>query len=130
MDWAVTLISSLISGVVAVAVSILYYRRYERIQMKLSTLREFSANRYDLRGDAFTKALNEVFVVFNDSGNVRTALKRFHENRVSGTQDPALADQYLIELFKAMCDDVGVKSTGFTDSFFLKPFNVRQSKQG
>ncbi len=121
IDWTATLISSLVSGLIAVSVSILYYRRYEKRQTKLATLRQFAASRYDLKGDEFSKAINEVFIVFNDSVKVRQALKRFHEDRVSRSQ--AVTDQLMIELFKAMCDDVGVQYTEFTDSFFLTPFN-------
>ncbi len=121
IDWTATLISSLVSGLIAVIVSILYYRRYEKRQTKLATLRQFAASRYDLKGDEFSKAINEVFIVFNDSVKVRQALKRFHEDRVSRSQ--AVTDQLMIELFKAMCDDVGVQYTEFTDSFFLTPFN-------
>jgi len=126
IDWVATFVSSVISGLIGITISTYFYRRYERRQMKLKTLKDFAANRYDILGEDFTKALNEVFVVYNDSPNVRNTLKRFHENRVAGISSSDLADQYFVELFKAMCDDTGVKYTDFTDNFFLRPFNAKR----
>ena len=127
INWTTTLISSLLSGLIAVIVSILYYRRYEKRQTKLATLRRFAANRYDLKDDEFSKAINEIFIVFSGCAKVRQALKRLPEDRVSNSQVAPVTDQLMIELFKAMCDDLGLKYTEFTDSFFLIPFNTRQS---
>lgn len=126
-DLMFTLLSSVISGLIGVIVSILYYKRYEKRQMKYKTLRDIAANRYDILGEEFTKSLNEIFVVYNDSSNVRNALKRFHENRIAGTQNNDLANQYLIELFKSMCDNIGIKYGEFTDNFFLRPFSTKRT---
>ena len=127
INWTATLVSSLLSGLIAVIVSLLYYRRYEKRQTKLTTLRQFAGSRNDLKGDEFSRAINEIFIVFNDSVKVRQALKSFHQDRVAQSPVSLITNQFLIELFKAMCDDVGLKHTEFTDSFFLTPFNTKQS---
>ncbi len=87
--------------------------------MKLDTLKRIVANRYDLKGDEFSRALNEVFVVFQDSSSVMQALSNYHD--AIGTANSL--DQ-LLKLFKTMCRDVKV-NVEFNDSFFLKPFNTR-----
>lgn len=128
MDWKITIVASVISGLfsgtLAWLASVIYHRKAARKQMKFDALRELAGRRYDVLGDLFTRSLNQLFVVFNDSEKVRLALKRFHENRVSGPSE--LANSHLVELFRAMCDDVGIKYSDFTDEFFLRPFNTKQ----
>ena len=89
--------------------------------MKVDTLKRFASNRYDLKGDEFSRALNEVFVVFQSSPKVMRALSDYHE-KVTSKQESL---DCLIKLFKAMCKDVNIKFEQFNDSFFLRPFNTR-----
>jgi len=119
---ATTFVSALVSGIVAVIISIRYYQKNNLQQAKLNTLRDFVAYRHDLAGSGFLETVNQVFVIYNDSEKVMEAVKRFHEQCVSGGH-PHLKNQYLVELFKAMCDDVGIDYSEFTDSFFLTPFS-------
>jgi hypothetical protein len=94
-SWLTTLVSSVASFLIGWGISTYYYRRHERRQTKLATLRRLAAHRYDLCGAAFTAALNELFIVFNDSSKVRAALKRFHEDRLSGSADGGLTNRKL-----------------------------------
>jgi len=117
----VTIAASLTSGVVGVAISTFFYIRHERRKDKLDTLRRFSGNRFDLVGDEFSRALNEVFVVFEKSRKVMHALSAYHQ-QVTAQQS---SEDELIYLFKVMCDDAGLSYREFNDSFFLRPFNTR-----
>lgn len=119
----ITLFSSLISGILGVAISTWYYRQYENKKYKVESLKKFMGNRYDLTGDEFSRALNEIFVVYKDSPKVMEALSRYHDSIIS----PKDSEGDLIFLFKAMCTDVGIKYEKFNDSFFLRPFNARAS---
>ncbi len=121
MNILIIIVSSLFSGVIGVVISTVYYRRFERHKIRVDTLTRFVRNRYDAKGDEFSRALNEIFVVFQSSRGVMSALSRYHE-KVVARQD---SNDDLIRLFKAMCDDVGVKYDQFNDSFFLTPFNTR-----
>ena len=116
-----TIITSLISGVVGVVISTLFYVRHERRKDRLETLRRFMGNRYDLKGDEFSRALNEIFVVYKGSPKVMQALSSYHK-KVTGQQD---SEDELIKLLKAMCEDVSLSYNEFNDSFFLRPFNTR-----
>jgi len=60
-------------------------------------------NRYTLNGDKFTEALNKILIVFNDSEDVLVALKFFYESVSSQHKDPAITNQRLLELLKALC---------------------------
>jgi hypothetical protein len=117
----VTIIASSISGIVGVIISTFFYIRHERRKDKIETLKRFMGNRYDLVGDEFSRAINEVFVVFKGSPKVMKALSAYHEKVTAnnGSEDE------LIKLFKAMCNDVGLSYIEFNDSFFLRPFNTR-----
>lgn len=124
MNIAVIIIASLLSGIIGVIVSTIYYRKHERYQMKLKTLKDFASYRWNLMGPNFTKALNEIFIVFQDSEQVTSALTQFHKTITS--KNTELANDDLIKLFKSMCKDLKIDTNKFSESFFLKPFNVRK----
>ena len=81
------------------------------------------ANRYDIRGEEFTRALNEVFIIFHDSKPVIDALAEFHN--VITTKQTSLSNDKLVKLFKEICKNVNINYTAFNDSFFLQPFNIK-----
>ncbi len=114
----ITIISSLISGIVGVIISIIYHRRAEKRKIKINTLKQFVGYRYDLKGEHFTKALNEIFIVFQDSESVLSKLNEFHEVIVSSQRE--LADDKLIILFKEMCKDLSIDPNKYSESLFFK----------
>ena len=112
------------SGLLGVIISTVYYHRHEKYLMKLETLKEFAGNRYNIKGDPFSKALNEIYIVFNQSKEVKNALQAFYDN-IRGN-NPALSNDLLVKLYKAMCSDLHIKTNDFTDEFFLTPFNTKK----
>ena len=119
----VTVISSLLSGIVGVIISAAYYHHYEKRRTKIDSFKRFFSNRYDLKGDEFSRAINEIFVVFHDSEKVISTLRAYHQ-RVTDKQN---SEDELLKLHKAMCKDVKIDFDKFNDSFFLRPFNTRLS---
>ena len=94
--WAMIL-ASLLSGIIGVVISTIYYRRHEARKIKLDTLTRVIANRYDLKGDEFSRALNEIFVIFQKSNPVMKALSYFHEK----TTTPGVSNEdALLRLIK------------------------------
>lgn len=118
----VTLVASLLSGILGVGVSTWYYRRHERYRSKMDTLTRLFGYRFDIVGPDFSRALNEVFVVFHDSPLVLAALQDFHLVTVS--RQGELANDKLVSLFTAMCQDVRTDPHTVNDSFYLQPFNT------
>jgi hypothetical protein len=120
-----TITAAIVSGLLALGLSTWHMRRFEARKIKYDTLKKFAANRYDLKGDEFTRAINEIFIVFNRSAPVMSALAAFHRTTVlhGATNDE------LVILFKAMCIDLGVNYAQFNDSYFLQPFNVKESSK-
>lgn len=123
MSIFLTILIALITGLIGALVSSWIYIRRDNRMFKVQTLKKFAANRYHLMGDKFTEALNEIFVVFNDSKDVINELENFHEIVVSGRAE-GLRKKALINLFKAMCRDTNIKYRDLDDSFFLTPFNA------
>ena len=126
MDWLPVIIAAIISCVLGVVISLIYYRKHEKYLRKLTTLKEFARYRYDVKGENFTRTINEIFIVFSDSSKVKQALRKFHEDTLSPTRSTILSNQYLVELFKSMCEALHIKTSDFTDNFFLTPFNVKK----
>jgi len=122
MDW----MSALLSGLLGIWISIEYYRRNEIRRAKLQVLQRLLGNRNDVKGQPFTEAINQIFVVFYDSRDVLVALKAFFEAIVSDQRTETLTDQRLSDLFKAICKNLGINIEPLTDDFFLHAFNIRQ----
>lgn len=116
-----TVVSSLISGIVGVVISTVYYRKYEKHKVKMDTTRRLLGSRYNILGECFTQALNEAFVIFHDSPQVMKALAEFHQ--VATSRQSAIANDKLVSLFKSICKDVRIDYRSFNDSYFLQPFN-------
>ena len=66
----ITIIAAMISGLVGALLSTFVYLKRENRKFKVDTLKRFAANRFDLKGDEFSRALNEIYIVFNDSAKV------------------------------------------------------------
>ncbi|WP_221388488.1 DUF6680 family protein [Clostridium perfringens] len=118
------IISSILSGILGVVISTYYHNRAEKRKWKLEILEQLLGNRYDIQGEKFTEAINSVFVVFNDSKDVLIALKEFHQITL-GMRTTEQANQKLLDLFKAMCNDLNIETSILTDNFLLQPFNIR-----
>jgi hypothetical protein len=117
-----TLAAAFVSGALGVGISTWYYRRHQRRCDKLDTLTRLLGYRFDILGSEFSRALNEVFVVFHDSQHVLAALQEFHQ--VVLTRQTQLANDKLVSLLKALCHDVDIDPAAVNDSFFLQPFNI------
>jgi len=125
MYWMLILISSLISGLIGVGVSTWYNHRNEIRRTKLQVLQQLLGNRHDVRGQLFTEALNQIFLIFYDSQDVLSALKELHECIMSDQKTEDLANQKFLYLVKAMCKNLKINPEPLTDTFFLLPFNVK-----
>ena len=61
----IIIISSLLSGIIGVVISIIYHRKYEARRTKLETLKNLVGHRNDVNGVGFSKAINEILIVFS-----------------------------------------------------------------
>lgn len=118
-----TIISSLISGLIGVAVSTWYFYKLERHKLKLDLARRLLGNRFSISGDAFSCAMNEVIAVFADSENVLNKMGRLYESlQAYGKPNAEVA---LIDFLKSVCKESGLTQAILNDAYFLKTFNAR-----
>jgi len=119
----VTLVSSLISGIVGVGVSTWCFYKLERHKLKLDLARRLLGNRYSICGDAFSCAMNEVIAVFADSDDVLSKMACLYDTLQS--QGKPNADGALIDFLKSVCKASGLTQATLNDTYFLKTFNAR-----
>jgi len=125
MDWIYILIAALVSGLLSMVISVRYQQRNEIRRAKLQVLQQLLGNRNDIKGQPFTEAINQIIVVFHDSRDVLVALKAFFEVIVSDQKNETLTDKRLLDLFKAICKNLGISIEPLNDDFFLHAFNIR-----
>lgn len=118
----ITLISSLVSGLVTFAVSTWFYVRHEERKQKLEVFRSLMGNRHGLTENPdpdvkreFFKALNEAFVVFGESQDILKAVMNFKicPNRAG--------DNFTL-LAREICSDLKIPDSTIKDEFFNEPF--------
>jgi len=126
MDVTITIISSLISGVIGVGISTWYYRRHEKRKQQFEVLRKIVGTRFALTENTtpeakvqFFSALNEVVVLYHEHPEVIDALHNLHRE----LKVPDRLHDNLVSLFKKMCKVLGIKDNGLNDEFFLRPFS-------
>jgi len=119
----VTVISSLISGVVSVFISAWYFYKLERHKLKLDLARRLLGNRFSISGDPFSCAVNEVIAVFADSSDVLSKLRGLYE-ALQAHEKPS-AETALIDFLKAVCKDSGLTQETLNDSYLIKTFNAK-----
>ena len=119
----ITIISSLVSGIVGAVLSVWYFYKLERHKLKLDLARRLLGNRYSITGDAFSCAMNEVIAVFSDSEEVLSKMSRLFE--ALQTHGKPNADGALIDFLKEVCKASGLSQLTLNDSYFIKTFNAR-----
>lgn len=125
----VTILTSVASGLIGALLSTYIYIRREKRKFKMDTLKKFASNRFDLKSEEFSRALNEIYVVFNDNERVIKALQDLH-GAIVGKQGNEIATSHFVKLYKEMCKDLSVDYSNLNDSFFLTPFNTKASSLG
>ena len=120
-----TVISSLLSGLVGVAVSSWFYARLEKRKVKMETARKMFSSRYDISSREFLESLNEIMIIFSYSQEVIEVVEELLA--VASTPQAAramgAADESLIKLMKVVCQNIGIKQR-LPDAYYLKYFSV------
>ncbi len=119
----VTVVSSLVSGLIGVLVSTLAYRRLERRRVRVDTVRKLLANRFNMKSVAVLQALNEAIVVFHDCPDVVRQLKAFHHVVVTRPGEEAANDAF-VSLLKVLCRRSAITLEGVNDGYLLRPFGT------
>ena len=73
----VTIISSLLSGIIGVGVTVFVTYKLERHKLKLDLARRILGHRYEITGHGFSCAMNEVLAVFSDNPTVLQKMENY-----------------------------------------------------
>lgn len=119
----ITLVFSLLSGLVGIVVSSRFFYRLERHKLKLDLARRLLGHRYSIMGDHFSAAMNEVFVVFADSKEVLQKMERLYE--VLQTPGKPNIDGVFTDFLKSVCKSAGLSQATLNDQYLIKTFNAR-----
>jgi len=119
----IILVSSLLSGLIGVFISIIFYTRLERKRIKVDTAKRLIGNRYFLKGDAFTIALNECLVVFSDNKDIIKTINELY--KTASTKGLLSNEDTLLNLFKLVSKDAGIYPKEINDTAFLTAFNTK-----
>lgn len=75
----ITIITSLISGMVGVAASCYFLYKLERRKLKYDLAKRLLGYRFSIKGDEFSCAMNQVVAIFSDSPEVLQAMKNLYD---------------------------------------------------
>lgn len=122
--------SSLVSGALAVVISTLYYRYFEKRKVKLDCIRRLLGARYVLTEgehsagamETFYVALNEAVIIFSDAPAVISALQTL---KAELRQNDRFEDN-VVSIFRTMADELRLDRKTINDSFFLEPFKPQR----
>lgn len=120
----VTVVTSLLSGLIGSAATILFMGRLETRKLKIDTLRRLLGNRDDLTGPEFCSAANEVLVVFRDCPRVLAAIRTLHQ--VASTPGKPNITDALTVLLKEAAAACGLSPKDVPDTAFLQVINRLQ----
>ena len=131
-----TYIAAIISGLLATSITLVVThiqgKKQEKKNFKMLLFREMVAYRTDILPNAissgnFTKAVNQVFIAYNDCPAVMKAFEEFRKNviyRTNGNADNAKIIDSLVLLLKTMADDLKIDYSFSNDDLFTRPIVV------
>lgn len=119
----VTIIASLLSGIIGVAVSSWFYYKLERHKLKVDLAKRLLGYRFSITGDDFSCAMNQVLAVFADSPEVLQKMERLYQ--ALETPGKLHAETALIDFLKSICKHSGLTQATLNDGYLLKTFNAR-----
>jgi hypothetical protein len=119
----ITIIASLLSGLVGVGISGWFFYKLERHKLKLDLARRLLGYRFSIIGDDFSCAMNEVIGVFADCPEVLQKMGRLYE--ALQTHGKPNAEGALIDFLKEICKSSQLSQVTLNDGYLLKTFNAR-----
>lgn len=95
--------------------------------LKRDALIQFVENRYNIKGELFTKSINRIHAVYSREQKVIEAVDEFHTLILSQTSSTDKANQKLYQIYLAMCNSIKIKP--MSETMFLMPFNIKEDNK-
>ena len=121
--------SGILATIITLVVTECLRRKHAKYEYKMAIFREAVAYRTDIANGAvstgnFQKAMNQVFVAYNDCPKVLAAFEEFRK-AVLYKVNPAIENEKVISalvvLFKEMAKELKIDYTFSNDDLFTKP---------
>lgn len=119
----ITLVSSLISGLIGVTIAAWFFYRIERYKLKLDLARRLFGCRHSIVGDGFSTAMNEVFVIF--AGEEEVIQNMGHLYSVIETPGKPNLEVVFSDFLKSVAKSAGLGKSKLNDAYFIKTFNAK-----
>lgn len=123
MSVAVTIVSSIISGVLATVITLYINHRSEQIRVKKDLVDDIFGYRYQISNNyngnkaEINRALNRIPIVFNKHKEVLQAYDKLYECTILETNTKEkVIDDALVTLYKAMCMAAKIEVKEWNDS--------------
>lgn len=122
----ITIVSSLLSGIIGVLLSFYFFNRLEKRKLKVDTARRLIGSRYDIKSSEFQVTFNEVLIVFSDNKEIMSAIEDFWnilQSKSNYKSDDIINDKLVIVL-KLVCEEVGMVPKNLNETYFLRIFTT------
>lgn len=132
-----TLFISIISGLIATIISVVYTHHKQKqdykYNYKMKVFQELIAYRSDITiGNSsagnFQVAINQVFVAYNDCPKVLDNFEKFRRS-VQSNDCSGLVIDNLLSLLKSMADELNIDYSFSNDTIFTVPIIVKKDKR-
>lgn len=133
----ITLISSLLSGIFATIITLVWTwrnaRKDKRYDYKLFVFKDLMAYRNDITEESsssgvFESAINQVFVAYNDCPDVLEKFEVFRKtvsyNKNKENGEIVIAD--LLQLLKSMAKELKIDYSFSNDDLFSSPIQIKE----
>lgn len=132
----ITLISSLLSGIFATIITLVWTwrnaRKDKRYDYKLFVFKDLMAYRNDITEESsssgvFESAINQVFVAYNDCPDVLEKFEVFRKTVSNNNKEKGeivIAD--LLQLLKSMAKELKIDYSFSNDDLFSNPIQIKE----
>ena len=129
----ITFYSSLLSGIVAAIITLIVtskmQKRSDKREYKLQVFKDLIAYRSDITDTGvftgnFEKAINQVFIAYNDSPEVITSFEAFRAATTAIHRDNNAIIGNLVSMLKAMANDLSIDYSFSNDDLFTRPIQI------
>ncbi|EXA59472.1 hypothetical protein J521_3732 [Acinetobacter baumannii 1035119] len=121
----VTIITSLLSGIIGSILSLCYMNRMEKRKLKVELTQKLLGNRHFITGENFSNAMNQIIAVFHDNPNVLIKLKVFYEYLKLSSKTSDESNKKLIDLLQECCIASKIYNKKIGTDYFLQTFNSK-----
>ena len=123
----VTIVSAIVSGVLATAITLFINYKQQIRRQKLDLLADLFGYRFQISNGShdkkdFLKAINRVPIVFQGCDDVIKCYDEFYEARATN-MGANIANDKLVSLLKVMCKDAGIKCDNWNDTMISRVFS-------